>query len=101
MGSEGSRALEAKLRQYVEYEATGQEQAERGVFPKTLWLAPNTERAAVIQACVERLPHSAWELFQVGCFSDAVALFAGGKPSEGLPGHEKIEATTKHRKEVK
>lgn len=35
-GTEGSRALEAQLSRYLAYAASGQEQAERGVFPKTL-----------------------------------------------------------------
>jgi hypothetical protein len=74
MGTEGSQALENKLRQYAAYQATGQEQAERGVFPKTLWLTPDAERAVVIEACVERLPRSAHVLFQVAPFKDAVRV---------------------------
>jgi hypothetical protein len=73
-GTEGSRALENKLRQYAAYQATGQEQAERGVFPKCLWLVPDAERAAVIEACIERLPHSAHVLFQVALFKDALRV---------------------------
>jgi hypothetical protein len=73
MGTEGSRALERKLRDYLAYEASGIEQAARGVFPKTLWLAPNAERVKAIEACIERLPRSAHELFAVTAFSDALA----------------------------
>lgn len=72
MGTEGSRALERKLGDYLAYEASGVEQAERGVFPKTLWLAPNAERAKTIEACTLRLPRSAHELFAVAGFSDAL-----------------------------
>jgi hypothetical protein len=68
MATEGSRALENKLRQYVEYEATGLEQAERGVFPKTVWLTPDAKRAKAIEACVERLLRSAGKLFIVTPF---------------------------------
>jgi hypothetical protein len=71
-GTEGSRALDGQLKRYLDYEATGQEQAARGVFPKTLWLAPNAERAAVIEDCVSRLPHASRELFEVAQFADAV-----------------------------
>ncbi|MGB7588303.1 MAG: replication-relaxation family protein, partial [Solirubrobacterales bacterium] len=89
MGTEGSWALERKLRQYVEYQATGQEQAERGVFPKVLWTAPDGQRVAAIEDCVQRLPCSAWELFMVACFREVPALF---DQQGGLPSHEKMEA---------
>jgi hypothetical protein len=72
MGTEGSRALERKLRDYLAYEASGIEQAARGVFPKTLWLAPDAERAKAIEDCIARLLRSARELFAVALFTDAV-----------------------------
>ncbi|MGH7485365.1 MAG: replication-relaxation family protein, partial [bacterium] len=90
MGTEGSRALSAKLRQYVEYEASGIEQAERGVFPLSVWLTPDTERAEVIRACIDRLPRASWELFRAAPFSEVEALFTGNGAGEGLPGHEKM-----------
>jgi hypothetical protein len=70
MGTEGSQALERQLKLYMDYEASGQERAERGVFPKTLWLAPDTKRASVIEDCIVRLPGPARELFQVAPFAD-------------------------------
>lgn len=72
MGTEGSRALERQLNLYLDYEASSKEQAERGVFPKTLWLAPDAERASVIEDCTLRLPHSARELFAVSQFTAAL-----------------------------
>lgn len=90
MGTEGSRALDGKLRQYVEYEATGQEQAERGVFPLTVWLTPDARRAADIGTCIERLPRSAHKLFMVAQFNEAVSLLTGSGASGSLPNHEKI-----------
>jgi hypothetical protein len=74
MGTEGSRTLERKLRDYLTYEASGKEQAERGVFPKTLWLVPDAERASAIESCIERLPRSARKLFQVAPFTDAIRV---------------------------
>jgi hypothetical protein len=53
MGTEGSRALDTKLRDYLAYAASGQEQAERGVFPKVLWTTPDAERADAIARCIE------------------------------------------------
>jgi hypothetical protein len=77
MGTEGSRALERQFNQYLAYEASGREQAERGVFPKTLWLAPDVRRASAIESCVQRLPHSAHKLFQVALFTDTVQAIRG------------------------
>lgn len=74
MGTEGSRTLERKLRDYLAYEASGVEQAERGVFPKTLWLVPDAERASAIESCIERLPHSAGRLFAVAPFADLLGV---------------------------
>jgi hypothetical protein len=77
MGTEGSRTLERKLGEYLAYEASGREQAERGVFPKTLWLTPDAKRASAIEGCILRLPHSAHELFQVALFTNATQVITG------------------------
>jgi hypothetical protein len=90
LGSEGSRALSAKLRQYVEYEASGIEQAARGVFPLSVWLTPDNGRAEVIENCIGRLPHPAGELFRVAPFGEVDALFAGDSAVERLAAHEKM-----------
>lgn len=73
-GTEGSRALTVKLRQYAAYYDSGQEQAERGVFPRVLWLTPTAERAEVIEGCIERLPTAARELFRVGLFTQILSI---------------------------
>lgn len=72
MGTEGSRALLGKLRQYVEYRASGTEQAERGVFPKVLWLVPGQPRAEVIWDVVDQLRAGGREMFGVSLFKDVV-----------------------------
>lgn len=90
MGTEGSRALITKLRQYVEYEASGREQEGRGVFPLTVWLTPDNARAAVIQDCIKRLSRSAQALFRATTFGEVDALFAGNGAGENLPHHEKM-----------
>lgn len=76
MGTEGSRALERKLKDYLAYEASGREQAARGVFPKTLWLAPSPKRASAIEACTRRLPQGSRELFEVAPFADLLDAVA-------------------------
>jgi hypothetical protein len=70
-GTEGSRAIGVKLREYVAYAASGQEQAEHGVFPKVLWTTPDGRRTEAIAACVEQLGELERELFAVTDF-DAV-----------------------------
>lgn len=92
MGTEGSRALLTKLRQYAEYEATGREQDACGVFPLTLWLIPDTERIEVIQDCIGRLPYPARSLFQVAPFTEVEAVLASAGAGGSLPGHEKMES---------
>lgn len=70
-GTEGSRALGGQLQRYLDYEASGSEQAARGVFPKVLWLAPSAERVAMIAGCIGRLPTASRELFAVARQADA------------------------------
>jgi hypothetical protein len=85
--TEGSRAIAGKLRQYLDYEASGAERDERGVVPLTLWLAPDQARARVIEDCVQRLPSVSRELFRVALFSEAMTLLSApettGKSSMG------------------
>jgi hypothetical protein len=71
-GTEGSRAIAAQLGRYVAYHDCGQEQAERGVFPRVLWLATDARRADVIAECVARLAKPERELFRVAVFDQAL-----------------------------
>jgi hypothetical protein len=77
-GTEGSRALERQLRQYVAYHASGVEQAAHGVFPRSLWLSTTAERVGVIEGCVGRLPAPAGELFQVAEFGEVMQAITEG-----------------------
>lgn len=73
-GTEGSRAIERQLKLYLAYYDSGHEQAERGVFPLTLWLTPSAERVPVIADCVRALPADRQALFRVAAFDDALAI---------------------------
>jgi len=75
-GTEGSRAITAKLREYLAYAASGTEQAEHGVFPKVLWTVPDEARAAVIEDCTDQLPASDRELFAVALFTQVIEALA-------------------------
>jgi Replication-relaxation len=79
-GTEGSRALGGQLQRYLDYYASGKEQATRGVFPKTLWLAPSGQRVSVIADCIGRLPQAGQGLFQVARFEEALATLTGPNP---------------------
>jgi hypothetical protein len=81
-GTEGSRAIDRQLEAYVAYFNSGQEQAEQGVFPMTLWLAPTLERVRVIADCIQRLTTSQRQLFQVTCFDEAISLMLEPKTNE-------------------
>ncbi len=68
-GTEGSRALERQLQLYVAYHRSGQEQVEREVFPRVLWLVSSEQRKAVLVDSLARLPAESWRLFQVTLFT--------------------------------
>jgi protein involved in plasmid replication-relaxation len=70
--TEGSRAVERKLRDYLAFEASGVEQEQRGVFPKVLWTVPDDNRAAVIEGEIQQLPKGGRELFAVSQFNNAM-----------------------------
>jgi hypothetical protein len=83
-GTEGSRAIERQLDAYIAYHRTGQEQAERGVFPRVLWLTSDVRRAAVLGECVTGLAESERELFRVVVFGQEldVMVSANAVPIE-------------------
>lgn len=78
-GTEGTTALLRQLQTYVAYARSGQEQAERGVLPRTLWLSPSSERTGVIADCIWRLPSGARELFSVTEFDAMLDVLVGHK----------------------
>jgi hypothetical protein len=86
-GTEGGRAITGQLAGYLAYYASGQEQAERGVFPRVLWLAADQRRADVIQACVAELAESERELFRVALFEQAIEAIGGHSvaPNPSVP----------------
>lgn len=83
MGTEGSAAIDRQLRRYLVYQASGQFQAERGVFPRVLWLTPSAERAAVIEGCIGQLPSDKREPFGVRPFADLLE-YLGAEMPEGV-----------------
>jgi hypothetical protein len=75
-GTEGSRTVGRKLGNYLRYHQSGREQADRGVFPKTHWLAPDAARVAMIADCIRRLPEHHRALFSAGKFDDVLTTLS-------------------------
>lgn len=55
-GSEHRPVLARKCQAYLTAWRSGREQAEHGVFPRVLWVVPDTARVQVIQSVVHSLP---------------------------------------------
>jgi hypothetical protein len=92
-GTEGSRAITGQLERYVAYRESGQEQAERGVFPRVLWLASNARRADVIGDCAAELAEPERELFRTAVFDQAlVTMVPGDQPSTKGSEHDNTGA---------
>jgi hypothetical protein len=83
-GTEGSHAIAAQLERYVAYHRSGQEQAERGVFPRVLWLAPDERRVDAIVACVAGLAEPERTLFQAATFEQTIEII-GAQPAAPSP----------------
>ncbi|HET7590966.1 MAG TPA: replication-relaxation family protein [Solirubrobacterales bacterium] len=103
-GTEGSWALNEQLARYQRYYESGQEQAERGVFPKVLWLATEPRRAENITELIGRLPDADRELFAVAHFDDALKVILEVNtppptptPTIHLKAQGKIEVTRKRK----
>jgi Replication-relaxation len=74
MATEALTTVKAKALRYQEYFRSGTEQAERGVFPRVLWIVPNTARAEAVRETLAQLPADAHRLFAVTATADALAL---------------------------
>jgi hypothetical protein len=83
-GTEGSRAIERQLGLYADYHRTGREQAERGVFPRVLWLAPDKRRVEALEGCIGERAEVERELFRIEPFARAIDVMAG-RVVEGSP----------------
>ena len=78
--TESTTVLRRKAETYVAYWRSGQEQAREGVFPRSVWLGPDSKRLEQLTAVLGRLDPEAWQLFQVVRFDDALWALAGRPP---------------------
>lgn len=74
MATEALSTLAAKATRYHDYFSTGTEQAERGVFPRVLWIVPDSWRADTLRERLAQLPTGAHRLFAVTTKDQTLAL---------------------------
>ncbi len=74
MATEALTTIKAKALRYQEYFHTGTEQAARGVFPRVLWIVPDTTRAEAVRETLAQLPTGAHRLFAVATTTEVLAL---------------------------
>jgi Replication-relaxation len=77
LGSESRAVIARKVRAYLDYFASGIEQAERGVFPRVLLLTNTAARKSVLVSVCERLPAEAWALFTITTLDRALEALTG------------------------
>jgi hypothetical protein len=74
MATEALPTVKAKALRYHEYFQTGTEQAERGVFPRVLWIVPDPGRAEAVRDTLAQLPAGAHRLSAVATTAEALAI---------------------------
>jgi Replication-relaxation len=78
--SESLPTVVRKCRLYAEYYQSGREQANRGVFPRVCWSAPDERRAERLRAAIGRDPSFPRGLFVVTTAAQTVATLSGETP---------------------
>lgn len=68
----------AKAKAYVRYWQSGREQAETGIFPFVVWVAPDEGRAEFLIDGLSTLPAEHWRLFIVVTADEAAPKIASG-----------------------
>jgi hypothetical protein len=77
MATEAQTTIAGKARRYHDYYRSGTEQAERGVFPRVLWIVPDPAHAERIGDTLRELPPEAQRLFAITTAAEASAFLAG------------------------
>jgi hypothetical protein len=80
LGTESGTAIRKKAAVYVAYLKTGVEQAEHGIVPRVLWVAPTAKRAEFLAASLEGVRGAPNGLFQTVEISHALEHMKGGQP---------------------
>ncbi len=78
MATEAMTTVKAKAIRYHEYFRTGTEQSAHGVFPRVLWIVPDSDRAEAVGETLAQLPAGAHRLFAVCVQAEVVEYLALG-----------------------
>jgi hypothetical protein len=76
LATEAQSTLLGKATQYVSYFRSSEEQRRYGVFPRVVWLVPDSRRAEQLSEALARLPQAAKALFSVWRYDEAIGRFA-------------------------
>jgi hypothetical protein len=76
MATEHRAALAAKARRYHAHYRTGREQHQHGVYPRVLWVVPDSRRVEQLEEVLARQPAEARRLFSVCRFDEAIHYLA-------------------------
>jgi hypothetical protein len=77
-GTEGRSALVRKAHVYLSYWRSGREQAaERGLFPKVVWIAAADSRARFLGELLDALPDDGKQLFAATTTAEAIGVLSG------------------------
>lgn len=85
-GTESPSRIRAKADAYVSYWRSGREQADGGVFPKVLFVAPDERRVDQLVRTLSALPADHWRLFQVTTeerFAETLVAGSGSNSGAG------------------
>lgn len=83
--TESTTRIATKAKAYVRYWQSGREQAEAGLFPRVLWVAPTDRRASQLAETLTGLPPEHWQLFAVTTTQRAARQMAGINTSINPP----------------
>lgn len=83
LATESLPTIGRKLRRYVAYWRSGQEQHQQGIFPQIWWMVPHVKRREAIADEIRRLPADTHELFAVCLANDAIPLLTQLSPEGG------------------
>lgn len=78
LGTEGSRTLERKLQNYVDYYRSGSEQQRHGVFPRVLLACRHPRRIELLDRLIGDRPEADQRLFVTSTLEAAPTVLAGG-----------------------
>ena len=76
LGTEHLPTIQHKCQQYQRYHQTGTEQAQHGIFPLVLWIAPNPTRAQKLRQAINSargLDQALFRIIDMDQLADTIA----------------------------